>query len=180
LELGFAPIHLLALASSTLGELKMGKIGEIMFKSLVLVSTILVGCAFCEEEDAFVKAARDYLAKHDTKEQEKKFEKKWKERCETILQDRGKTEEEFIDDYIKDWFFDKRAVFESESATIEDKLTVCRFFLIYKNVTPDGKARRPNGKQYKIPDAIDEHLTIKNLNKFLEKEKAEKGEKRLP
>jgi len=145
-----------------------------MFKLLVLASAVLVGCAFCEEEDSFVKAARDYLIKHDTKEFEKKWEKKWKERCETVLQDSGKSEEDFIDDHIIDWLFDRRNAFENETASIEDKLAVCRLFLIYKNVTVDGKARRPNGKPYKIPDRIEENLTIGNLNKFLEKEKAGK------
>jgi len=137
----------------------------------ILLALVVAGVAsqaqvFAEDEN-YIDASSRFIQKNKTADSEQKWEKYWKGRLETAERDAGADEEHFIDRFIFDWMAGKAKKFSKDGLTVEDKLIACRLYLMYKNKNYDGSDRRPNGRQYKLPDLIQAHLTNENLDKFI-------------
>ena len=123
---------------------------------IAVLSLLLYGCLYGgENKDKFIQAAKDYIAKHSTPEAEAKWQKKWSERVETMIQDKNAGDEESaLKRVVFDWCADNGEKWRQE-IPIKDKLQMCRYYLICRS------------KGYAMPYQIEEQLTDENLEKFM-------------
>ena len=121
----------------------------------ILMLSLLLCSGLYSAENKFIQAAHEYIVKHSSPEQEAKWQKKWSDRVDTMLQDGNATNEESaLNRVVFDWCADNGDKWRQE-IPVKDKLQMCRYYLLCKT------------KNYKMPSQIEEQLTDDNLAKFM-------------
>jgi hypothetical protein len=120
-----------------------------MKMTVVIILVAVVACA----EDDLTKEATEYVAKHEAKGDSAKWASWWKGRAEQLQADFPDiaSEELAADRYLTQWFRDRQAKLKEhkDRITVEEKVTMCRFYLLYK------------GRRWTIPERVGEHITKK-------------------
>lgn len=97
-----------------------------------------------------------YVQTHSTEKAEKAWLKKWSQRAEQMQNDGLATSEQSAADrVIFDWIADRYERFKKAEITPEERLQVCRWYLLYTS------------RGWKMDERVEVYLTVENAKKVL-------------
>lgn len=135
----------------------------------ILLLLSLAGCYrhFSGAED-LSDTAREYLKKHSSEDADAKWQKKFIDRLDDMIKnnDALSSQSAAADIVVYDWFADRIGKFKQNGLSPEEKIEICRLYLLYIE------------KKWKWPAKIDQHLTLENYRKWIASEGITVADKR--
>ena len=126
------------------------------------VALLALLCCAAFAEDDLTADAKAFVEKHSTADDGKAWAKWWAEKSAQTAKDFDLAgEEEASDRYLTGWLRDRVGAFtkDPKSISVKDKVTLCRFYLMYK------------AKGWMIPERVAEHITKKKYDEVFAEEK---------
>lgn len=100
---------------------------------------------------------KEFIKVNSTPEKEAKWRKAWDLRVQDFLKDAENFDENrFINETVLDWLFDRRS-FTVKDFSIQDRLTICRWFLLYMEHDYDPPSKL---KEFVCPEFIKKLINL--------------------